>query len=351
MQFNLDRIKEVIQRDKCVVQLSDYEGVKVTYKTKVKFVCPCGNENTRDVKKMYDTGGYCKVCLLIKENEKKVKTCMERYGVANSSQCKEIADKWKKTNMERYGGENVSQGKSIKDKKKATMQERYGVDNPSNIPEVREKAQATNLERYGFIHASQNAELVEKQQNTMMERYGAKTPMLVDELKEKIRQTCNERYGGNSPWSSPIIWEKTRQTCMERFGAANPLQCPEIAERAFKAHWKRKTYTFPSGATTSVLGYEPFALDLLIAQGYDETELLTAQTQIPTFWYMDDYRVRKYYPDIYVPTENRIIEVKSTWTMEQGKDTIYLKRQACIDAGYEFELWLFDPKGNLAIDP
>ena len=54
----------------------------------------------------------------------------------------------------------------------------------------------------------------------------------------------------------------------------------------------------------------------------------------------------RYFCDIYIPKTNTIYEVKSTWTYNLNIEVNLLKKQTCIDAGYNFELWIFDAKGN-----
>ena len=55
-------------------------------------------------------------------------------------------------------------------------------------------------------------------------------------------------------------------------------------------------------------------------------------------------RPAKYYPDIYIPKDNLIIEVKSKWTYS-GKpewlETNLLKQQATIVAGYNFKFLIY----------
>ena len=37
---------------------------------------------------------------------------------------------------------------------------------------------------------------------------------------------------------------------------------------------------------------------------------------------------------------------KSTWTAKKKKDNIYLKQQACKDAGYLCEIWVYNARGE-----
>ena len=44
----------------------------------------------------------------------------------------------------------------------------------------------------------------------------------------------------------------------------------------------------------------------------------------------------RHYVDIYIPSQNRCIEVKSTWTLT--KDNVFLKQEAGKKLGYKYEI-------------
>jgi len=52
-----------------------------------------------------------------------------------------------------------------------------------------------------------------------------------------------------------------------------------------------------------------------------------------------------YFPDLYIPHKNLIIEVKSTWTYQKEEEKNQIKAAAARENGYEFEFWIFDSKG------
>ena len=56
----------------------------------------------------------------------------------------------------------------------------------------------------------------------------------------------------------------------------------------------------------------------------------------------------RHYVDIFIPSQNKCIEVKSTWTASKKKDNIFLKQNAGKELGYLYEIWVYDGKGNLA---
>lgn len=64
-------------------------------------------------------------------SNKAKKTNLERYGVENPAQSKDVQAKIKQTNLNRYGVEWTFQSDNNKEKTKNTMNEIYGVDNIS----------------------------------------------------------------------------------------------------------------------------------------------------------------------------------------------------------------------------
>jgi hypothetical protein len=48
--------------------------------------------------------------------------------------------------------------------------------------------------------------------------------------------------------------------------------------------------------------------------------------------------------DIFIPSQNRCIEIKSTWTAEKKKDNIYLKQNSGKELGYSYEIWIYNKK-------
>ncbi len=54
-----------------------------------------------------------------------------------------------------------------------------------------------------------------------------------------------------------------------------------------------------------------------------------------------------HYPDIYLKPQNKIIEVKSTWTLKKKKDSVFAKQKAAKEQGYQYEIWVISPKGQI----
>jgi hypothetical protein len=123
------------------------------------------------------------------------------------------------------------------------------------------------------------------------------------------------------------------------------MQNAEVSELASKNAYKVKPYTFPCGDIRMVQGYEPFALDELVRKGYSAEDVITSRTNVPEVWWtaVDGSRHR-YFVDIFIPKENRMIEVKSEFTA--AKEGVEEKARASRDAGFVFDLWVYQPNGK-----
>lgn len=134
------------------------------------------------------------------------------------------------------------------------------------------------------------------------------------------------------------------------YGVNHYLQVPELFEIYMnnKNSNRMKLFTFPSGNSYYVQGNEPKAIKILLDMGYTEHDLLLKnRPAIKYFWastdgYGDD-KWHYYHPDIVIPKENRIIEVKSNRTFNGYPDWYsnnLAKQSGCVNAGYIFEFWI-----------
>lgn len=110
-----------------------------------------------------------------------------------------------------------------------------------------------------------------------------------------------------------------------------------------------KPFTFPkNNITIKVQGYEPFCLiHLLENENISEEELIEGYKIIPVINYFQNDKKHYYYPDIYIPSKNLIIEVKSRYTFELAKETNLIKLETTVNKyGYNMEIRIYDRKGN-----
>jgi hypothetical protein len=287
----------------------------------------CTGEFSKTFRTLFDNESfYCKHCLNNIRLNVFTSTMIKKYGVTTSFHYQEFKDKSKKTCLEKYGVENVNQCQKIKDKSKKTCFEKYGVDCNLQLESCKEKIRQTNLNKYGCEYILQS-----------------------EVIKKKIKQTNLIRYGCEYLAQSEVIKNKIKQTNFKNYGVENIMQNPKFAEENFKKCFKFKEYVFPSGKVNKIQGYENFALDeLIINEKINESDIITGCKNVPTIWYNDENgKKHRHYVDIFIPSQNKCIEVKSTWTAEKKKDCIFLKQNAGKDLGYKYEIWVYDGKGNI----
>jgi hypothetical protein len=297
--YNKQLLEEICERDKCTV---DFDKIETYMKnSRIDFVCSCGNQNQKELKGMLNQGGFCKPCMKILSLQRQKQACFLKYGTEHTMHCKEIKEKAKQTNLRKFGVANVMQSETVKEKNRTTCLKKYGKEYTLQTDLVKNKAKETWLKKHNVPHIRQS-----------------------EHYKQQFTATCQQRYNVD-----------------------HHSQDAEISEKQAKNAYKNKPYIFPCGTTVSVQGYEPFLLDILVTDGYAYQDIITQRNEVPVIWYTNNNgKKSRYFCDMFIPKTNTIYEVKSTWTYKNGLDTITLKKQACEDAGYNFELYIFDKDGN-----
>jgi len=144
----------------------------------------------------------------------------------------------------------------------------------------------------------------------------------------------NDFYQGHG--CSICAVQKRKDTCLEKYGVENPMQNDIIFSKSMKIRYKFKKVITPSGKEIYLQGYEPQVYAQLLEK-YTEEEIKFQRTDIPTIWYELNSKKHRYYPDFFIPKDNLLIEVKSNWTYNLHKNINLLKKEACLDQGFEFQ--------------
>ena len=208
--------------------------------------------------------------------------------------------------------------------RKATHLKNCGFTTNLKCPITKEKIKATNMIKYGYEHNSQS-----------------------EDIKNKKITTCMKKFGVKFPTQSILVKEKSKQTCLKNYGVEHPSQNAFYAEEHCKTCYNKKDYILPSGNKILIQGFENFALDFLIKeQKFDESNIVVGCKNVPEIWYNDETgKKHRHYVDIFLPSKNKCIEVKSAWTAEKKKDSIFLKQNAAKKLGYNYEIWVYNSKG------
>lgn len=161
---------------------------------------------------------------------------------------------------------------------------------------------------------------------------------------EKRKNTFIKKYGTSHSTNTPHIIEKIKNTNMLRYGVEHPAQNPFVDCNTYKT----KKYITKTGKIYIIQGYENLALTELL-EYYSDSDIVMGKSLVPKINYEFNNTNKVYYPDIYIPKENKIIEVKSDWTFNVQKDRNILKAIACSKLKYKYEFWIYDNKKNKKI--
>jgi ribosomal protein L20A (L18A) len=242
--------------------------------------------------------------------------CLEKTGYKNTISNPVVRKKIQDTMITKYGSTTPFGNKEILQKTRDTVKDKYGVDNVFELSSVKDKIKRSNIEIFGVENVSQN-----------------------NDIKKKKVETCLKNYGVENPNQSPVVMERTVKTNIKRYGYRHPLQNPEIAERVMESGLQPKRYMMPSGEIFWIRGVEPMIVDDLLKRGYKESDIILKGKQKPTIKYINPEINKEsfYFPDIYIVSENKIIEGKSKYTYELELEKNLAKQKACIEQGYNFE--------------
>ena len=356
-----------------VIQISEEEYNKLPNISKIPALCPANHGLTNvNIGELKRGSSCCRKC----GHEKMKKTNIEKTGFAFPIQKPDTQQKMVKTYEEKTGYNHWVKDPKVREKTQDTYFEKTGYNHPFQNPEVLEKMKENYLAKTDgkYEFPAQNPEV----QETKKRNYLAKTEgkyewsMQNPEVHEKIKKTNRERTGYDyylqdpafraqiqedyfiktgykNPAQNPASKEKYKQTNMERTGYEFPVQDPEIFDKIMASCFKYKPYTYPSGLETVVQGYEAFCLDdLILREGVREEDIVNLVKDVPHIRYEFEGN-RTYFPDIYIPSQNKIIEVKCPWTFKKDLEKNLAKARKCIALGYNFELRIYDAKGAYTI--
>lgn len=354
-KLKLDDLKIIYEEAGCKLLATEYINCTV----KMPFICMCGKEYNNSYND-FRIGQRCGFLECI--NKRKEDTCMRLYGETNYSKTDESKERIKKISQEKYGHDHHSQNKEynlakfnkeyyfqtdeFKQKVKAKCLLLYNLEFYSQVESVKEKIRNANMIKYGFPVSFQNLLVKEKIKKTNIEKYGVPYPMMNKEIKDKANKRVMDVYNVDNVSQVPSIRDKMKENSLHRYGTLYPMQNSIISERSQNNMKKFKEYIMPSGKILKVQGFEPFALNNLL-KTYNENDIYTNRTDMPEIWYYMNSSYKRYFPDIYIPKDNLIIEVKSIWTYDFFREEVKEKRKATQYLGFNYELRIYDKNGGI----
>jgi hypothetical protein len=207
--------------------------------------------------------------------------------------------------------------------------------------ETSKRFEMLNVYRLPYCEECSKVKMIEKGKETCMKKYGVDNAGKNEEIKKKINATFKEKYGGHA-LKSPEIIAKRAKTCLKKYGG-HPNQNKEVQAKSEASSYKFRDYMMPSGNIVKVQGYEHIGLDELV-QLYEEEDILVGRSNIPTIDYYINDTKHVYFPDFFIKSENKIIEIKSEWTIQLKRGNVEEKALATIKEGYKYEIWVYNDR-------
>lgn len=229
-----------------------------------------------------------------KEVINKIKeTCIEKYGVNSYVKTNEYQNKKKKTCLEKYGVDDHMRSAAVKSKIKNTFISKYGVTNPGAIPEVKNKVRQTSLKRYGTKCTFQAPHVLEQIKKTNLEKYGYENPSSSIIIRKKVENTMLKKYGVKCGLSSKYIREKGKQTSLIKYGYEFPSQSKQVKQKILDA--KHKNHSFGKSKE----------------EDYIYEQLIKKYPNTKRQYFSERY---KHSCDFYIPDLDMFIEYQGFWT-------------------------------------
>ena len=271
----------------------------------------------------------CKECDKLLIDVKKT-FCSSVCSNVNVDQVRKMKSTW--------NNKSENEINKIQSKRKSTNINKYGVDIASKLPEVIEKNKQSHINNWGD-YAMRTNEIVTKRNETCIERYGG-VGMGSDELLSKMKNTNIEKYGAEYYSTTNDWYDKCVNSALKKYGKEWVSKVDSINVKQQSGGYSYHYFEFPSGKVVRVQGYEPKVLTKLVID-YEESDIIVGVQniidEIGFFHYEYEGETHRYYPDIYIKSENRVIEVKSTYTFNKEKEKNLLKRDSVINRNINFK--------------
>lgn len=321
--YSYDVIKKIYEDNGCellTTQSNFPEGTPT--KAKLEWKCKCG-EIYKSTFGSFKTYKRCKTCAW-KENG---------TGVSY----KEFCDLLEKEGWEMMDPEEKYKGTKTKMKVRSNLGEILEKSYNNFSQGHRSKLEADLSKKKSFDDVKKTFE--KKGFTLTSDKYQNKTSKLTfickcGKEKEMSYENAQKNTAGCGECAQQLRFQKNREdweiNARRRFKSLNANNL--------------RDYMTPSGKIIKVSGYEKYCLDDLFAkENIREEDVITDSDDIPIFRYQtkdDKYHI--YFPDIYIISLQKFIEVKSNATITENRgDTNHLKWKTVSDNGFLLEVRIY----------
>jgi len=225
----------------------------------------------------------------------------------------------------------------VKERKRISQKER------SNRPEVKEKFQRWSREFH-------NKKEIKETTSEWTKKFQKDNPGFLKKFHERTKEYYKKEYPldeiakQNRSESAKKLFQNLEHKDKISKILSEKWKNPEFADYMFSRRHNYKDFVFPSGRIIRVQGYENIALNELLGKYLEEDIFVGVKeirNEIGEIWYSKEGKSHKYFPDIFIKSINTIFEVKSNFTFSQKREINFLKRDACLKKGINFEFLIY----------
>jgi hypothetical protein len=297
-KHTFEYVNNYFKQQNCILISTEYKNIS----TKLKYICTCGNESSICLKS-FQKGARCRKCYLIKQ----------RHSFEY------VYDYFKKEGCMLLSTEYVNSNTKLNYICKCGNKSSICFKNFKNGNRC---MKCCGIEKHTFEYVN---EFFKKQGCVLLST-------------EYVNSGCKLNYICKCGNEHNITFD-----CFNK-----GTRCKQCGyEKSEKSGYTHKDYIFPSGTIRRIQGFENYILDELL-KIYTEEQIITDRKDMPKIFYIFKGKLKQYYPDIYIPHLNKIIEVKSTWTFKRYYIQNMLKSIAT-KKEFEYEIWIYDIKNKKII--
>lgn len=163
---------------------------------------------------------------------------------------------------------------------------------------------------------------------------------------ERKKTTNLKNWGVENPTQSSLIYDRIKATNIKKYGVEFVMQDSTIFELCRKNSHRFKFATIHGRLFSHLQGYEPQGIFYLIEQmGIDVNDIQTGRT-IPKIKYCFDNQTKIYFPDLFIPSKNLLIEIKCEYTYNKELEKNKAKRDATLKSEYDYLTIIFNNNGK-----
>jgi len=189
-----------------------------------------------------------------------------------------------------------------------------------------------NFKKFFNKKLYKNINIKNKMFATNTDRYGVYSCFKSIEFRDKVKKIIVDKYGVENVFQNEEIKIQIKNTLMDKYQVDNPTKNINIFNKA-----QKNSYRIFQFGDTEISYQGTYELDFIKFCISNNIDFMRG----PTIDYLLENKNRKYHSDFFIPSENLVCEIKSSWTFNKDYNENIAKMNFTIESGYNF-LFIID---------